>query len=473
MQKNTCLVVDVWEGSLEIDEDLLKKNGVAGIGIRLNDMNGGHHMDTGFIKQWAEAVNFVRFPYFVYNPWVDGKTNYDWLAAHMPAEATSVAVDVEVIRTGYAPATYAGELEKFRLLCAAKWKMIIYTAQWVLPYLSKWPWVDYWWAQYPLPSIYFAGIDTWDELKAALDFTSKPFNYGVIPGILKMWQISGDYFMLPGSLRKLDLNIFYGTEDDLRSYFGGTPAPVPVPVSTTPKLCRIKDDLEAGVEPIGTRPFVRNGLPSTVRLFGGKSFVMLTPEWMTRIATINPGRAYNYFFSAPDVLAKYIGWHNQGDGNRVEQLTFSGNLVEVRKVVGDRAYVKTFCVEDAPPTGAILDNDTRYHLFTTQFDNSLDMSTDGRWPLIVLIANKGEELWMNIRDLDEWEYVDFDAKVTTFILRVRNQPTVKSKVERRLLWGANVTVTGLVTTASGDVWGRVQGGWAALKYEGAYLTSWR
>ncbi len=227
MRPRTCLVVDVWEGQLEIDEAALKANGVAGMGIRLNDMNGGHHMDAGFQKQWAEAQNFVRFPYFVYNPWVDGAANFAWLAANVPVEVLAVAVDIEVRKTGYPATTYAAEVAKFLLLCKSRWKMIIYTAQWFLPDLAAWPDVDYWWAQYPDTSMYLKNVKTWDDLKLRLDDLDKPFNLGLIPGKIKMWQFSGDFLVLPGSPRMIDVNIFYGTAQDLADYFGTGPAPEP------------------------------------------------------------------------------------------------------------------------------------------------------------------------------------------------------------------------------------------------------
>ena len=113
MREGTCLVIDVWEGQLEIDERILKEAGVGGIGIRLNDMNGGHHMDENFIRQWGEAADFVRFPYFVYNPWVSGQENFNWLVVHCPPGVMALAVDVEVKKAGYSAATYAAEFRKF------------------------------------------------------------------------------------------------------------------------------------------------------------------------------------------------------------------------------------------------------------------------------------------------------------------------------------------------------------------------
>jgi len=61
--------LDVWEGNLgEIDEGLLKENGVKYIITRLNSISGGHRLDRSFAKQWAESAGFVRWPYFVLNP---------------------------------------------------------------------------------------------------------------------------------------------------------------------------------------------------------------------------------------------------------------------------------------------------------------------------------------------------------------------------------------------------------------------
>ena len=228
MNKDTCLVIDVWEGQLEIDEAVLKENGVVGMGIRINDMQGGHHKDAGFDKQWVEAAGFVRFPYFVYNPWVDGATNYNWLANNCPYGVKTVAVDVEVRKTGYLPSTYAGEFEKFLQLAKLKWKVITYTAEWFLGALSKWPAMDYWWAQYPDPGRYFGGVKTWDELKSRLDNQAlgKPFNAAKCPGTIKMWQFSGDYLVLPGTRRDIDVNVFYGSAAECAAYFGGVGLPV-------------------------------------------------------------------------------------------------------------------------------------------------------------------------------------------------------------------------------------------------------
>lgn len=230
---NPILGIDTWEGQLEIDEAVLKANDVRFMFIRLNNMSGGHHMDTGFAKQWSEAKNFYRAPYFVYNPWVTGQQNYDWLAANMPADARAVAIDIEVAYAGYSAVTYAVEVAKFEALVKAKWNYVIYTGEWFLSYLSTWnKSASYWWAQYPFAFYPSSPLTlTWDELRTKLIPFTAPANSAKIPGILKFWQFSGDKLILPGNSKTMDVNVFFGTDAELQSFFGPVSVPPP-PVRT-------------------------------------------------------------------------------------------------------------------------------------------------------------------------------------------------------------------------------------------------
>ncbi len=136
---NYILGVDIWEGQLEVDEKTLLDNGVEFAFIRLNDMQGGHHKDTGFDKQWMEAINFVRAPYVVYNPWVSGAANYNYFRSILPAGITALSLDVEVKYIGYSTASYAAEVENcIRLMRANGLKPIIYSGSWFMSYLSYW-----------------------------------------------------------------------------------------------------------------------------------------------------------------------------------------------------------------------------------------------------------------------------------------------------------------------------------------------
>ena len=78
------ILLDVWEGSLDIDETILREGGVVGLIIRMNDINGGHHIDMTFDSQWKQAELFLRAPYFVYNPWVNGAANFNWMHNRLP-----------------------------------------------------------------------------------------------------------------------------------------------------------------------------------------------------------------------------------------------------------------------------------------------------------------------------------------------------------------------------------------------------
>jgi GH25 family lysozyme M1 (1,4-beta-N-acetylmuramidase) len=222
------LVLDIWEGQLDIDEAALFAGGVSGLVIRLNQISGGHHIDKGFTKQWAEAEAFVRWPYFVYNPWVTGMKNYDWLAANMPRYCPAVAIDVEVYKSGYSATEYGAQLTYFMQLVQQTWKAQIYTGEWFLTEVSPWPKADIWWAQYPY-AMYPTNRITigWDELRMKIIALKwPPINAKKAPGPVQMWQCSGDRIILPGSSRAMDINLFPGTVADLKTWLGYDDTPV-------------------------------------------------------------------------------------------------------------------------------------------------------------------------------------------------------------------------------------------------------
>ena len=224
---NYQIVLDLWEGDVNLDVVALKSGGVKGLIVRLNAINGGLHMDDHFSTNWALAQQFpARSIYFVYNPWVDGATNYDWLVSHLPQEHNCrIWKDVEVVYPGYAPATYAKEVARFQVMVSGSQPPIklfdgTYTGQGSLDLLSKWPGGDYWWAQY-LFTVQAAPYEiTWEELKSRINkLPDAPTNNKFIPGPCKLWQIS-DHMILPGmGGRAVDLNVFSGTEEELIAYF--------------------------------------------------------------------------------------------------------------------------------------------------------------------------------------------------------------------------------------------------------------
>lgn len=223
---NPQLGIDVWEGQLEVDEAILVQNNVKFMFVRLNDINGGHHKDENFDEQWSEAESLHRAPYFVYNPWVTGQQNFNWLLSNMPSNAKAVGIDIEVRKEGYSPAMYASEVDKFMRMAILHWNVVCYTGEWFLQYLSDWPnYVPYWWAQYPL-RFYPRNAKhfTWDQLRVDLQSFSGPSNASKCPGQIMIWQLSGDRLILPGNAKPMDVNVFFG---DMDAFFGRVALPPP------------------------------------------------------------------------------------------------------------------------------------------------------------------------------------------------------------------------------------------------------
>lgn len=227
----------------------------------------------------------------------------------------------------------------------------------------------------------------------------------VIGGLVKNSKVLVEYETLDNSG---NLWVSFGGSNYVCMKFGNDFYLVYDSVVVESNLYRIKDDIEAGIESEGgTRPFIRNGLPSTVRIRGGVGFVLLSSKWMDYLVKINnTKKSLGYQFTDwknPVKLKPAVGYHNTGQGNRVEQLTFSGNIVDVIRVEDGKAYIKTFFNNENPPSEVFLPMPNSLHsivhMFTTQYTGYLDMSTDSRYPRVFPIANQSEELWMDIRDL--------------------------------------------------------------------------
>lgn len=235
------ILLDIWEGNPDLDAETLKAHGVVGLIVRLNDMNGGHHMDERFEQNWALAKQFpVQTIYFVYNPWKNGQANYDWLKAHLPANygQRRLMVDIEVNYPGYSPKIYAIEVERFKTLVNLRFPMAIYTGHWFLSCLSRWPVdVDYWWAAYPYA---LKQCTTWAQYKQALEGVGFELFTRPAPAPARLWQCSGDGVRLEGFGRHaVDVNVFPGTLDELKAWMGieeppaAEPQPEPEPADNS------------------------------------------------------------------------------------------------------------------------------------------------------------------------------------------------------------------------------------------------
>ena len=215
------LLLDIWEGNPDLDVAALKAAGVVGLIVRLNSMNGGHHMDERFTQNWELAKQFaVQSIYFVYNPWKNGRDNYDWLMAHLPADygRRRLFPDIEVRYSGYAPATYAAETKKFMALTRANFPATRYSGGGFLDILTPWPTdEDYWWAAYSTSLTECRNWNAYQNILAVLDYDR--FTQ-LCPGKARMWQASANGSILPGfGNHAVDTNIFPGTLADLHAWF--------------------------------------------------------------------------------------------------------------------------------------------------------------------------------------------------------------------------------------------------------------
>jgi hypothetical protein len=214
--------VDVWEGSLNAEPGVLKDNGIEFAVIRLNSMVGGHRVDKQFVRQWVEYDQLIRWPYFVYNPWVSGKANFEFLAKTAP-KCHAMSLDIEVRNEGYSPKKYAEEVAAFCKLAAGEWNINIYTGMWFLPYLSAWPaYYEYWWAQYPYTLYPKAGTRiTWEKLFEKIN-SLKLFPVRS-PGPCRLRQVTADRYILPGcGNRSIDVNVWNGSLEELRVWATGS-----------------------------------------------------------------------------------------------------------------------------------------------------------------------------------------------------------------------------------------------------------
>jgi hypothetical protein len=220
-------LLDVFEGSLDIDEEVIHDGGIVGLLIRLNHISGGNHKDTNFDAQWEQAKNFLRAPYYVYSPWNDGKTNFNWLMANLPEnDVTLVMDDIEVLYPEYSSEVYADQVDIFTDLVKAQIHTIDYTGQWFLPTLSHWSTdIEYCWARYP-NRFYSEVTGPWSYEKLELEterYGWYPDPQKKCPGTIKLWQCSGDRIKLPGCAgRAVDVILWNGNLVSLKEWWGIT-----------------------------------------------------------------------------------------------------------------------------------------------------------------------------------------------------------------------------------------------------------
>lgn len=182
-----------------------------------------------------------------------------------------------------------------------------------------------------------------------------------------------------------------------------TPTPAAALGKLLPGIWRVRHDVERARWNCKARLWEENwkklrGLPETVRINGGRGTVELSPAWVEFLDSINTPDAQRYLRKLQS------GWLNYGPFPKMEQLTFGGNYVEVTRIEGNKAFIKSFNNADPPP---------KIDLSTETLPNTLIQAfsvvyTDGSWEMYTpvgvaytfIIANpKDGELWIDIENL--------------------------------------------------------------------------
>lgn len=216
-------VLDIWEADeRKIDHKTLSKF-FKGMIIRLNDINGGHHLDTGLPENWEDAKNFypAQSIYFVFNPWVNYLVNYEFVNKWLPDDYGNrmVFIDIEVKYSGITKEQYANEVYEFIEKMKKERPTTIYTGMWFLDKLSYWRKdVPYWWACY-IPELYPKNDTMYashNKLMEIMDAYKEPYNRNLVPGSLLGTQITGDRVITEGSNgRVVDVSHFPYSEEQL------------------------------------------------------------------------------------------------------------------------------------------------------------------------------------------------------------------------------------------------------------------
>lgn len=197
-----ALGVDVWEGSLDIDENLLKANGVEFIIIRLNHISGTLHLDDNFLRQWEQSMAFGRGAYYVESPAYPLSDQLHFLDDNVPPECEVVCPDLEL--RGLTASLIVDINQGLR----ARGKRVMdYSGGWCQEFLTLPVGEDYWWARYP-GYLYPASTTPieWAAFKNRLDDLA--WEPGSAPGKIVCWQCTADRYVLPGCAgRAIDINL--------------------------------------------------------------------------------------------------------------------------------------------------------------------------------------------------------------------------------------------------------------------------
>jgi len=312
----------------------------------------------------------------------------------------------------------------------------------------------------------------------------------------KIWQYGGgdvnftagrhagaDY---GGGLVGMDLNYFNGSKADMMNWAGVTDAPVVVPAPIEPPVV-----VQTPVDPPTGNPVPAKTQTSGLYQFAavnywkrpgggplvlpmsrvrGKADNMSRYAWSVLkliITALNPTNAA----AVNQVSAADWGPSKGLDGDYIKWigLLWPGrNIVKILEIVDGYGRVDGRPLDSAQTINANDNPDLVHKVYDYNKSNGW-----GERAKPVYVPILGGPWWVDLNNLVSVDsLLPKTVRVTSIGgLNVRANPTTAAPVVRGLWFGQNVTVT-QVGIGRGGIWGKIDGGWIALRYNGANLTSW-
>ncbi|GAB4505666.1 MAG: hypothetical protein Fur0043_26630 [Anaerolineales bacterium] len=186
--------------------------------------------------------------------------------------------------------------------------------------------------------------------------------------------------------------------------------------------------------------------------------------WDTYFGILNPPiRKFNYATNPHSGSFNNTGWP------QMETLIYGGNAVEVVRIKGQLAQIRTMQYADGPQDQPTYQSDPlrvqKFTVVTLRGDVIPPPPGDIFFPVVAK-----NPLWISLSQLEP--FPPLPLTVTTITrLNVRKAPGTDSETLFTLPEGATVTIKRYSLRGS-EVWAMTSDGWIALYY-GAYLTNWR
>ncbi len=315
-------------------------------------------------------------------------------------------------------------------------------------------------------------------------------NYGVSVPIIAPWKRYAIWqFSEKGDAKKyginealnVDENWYNGTEEEMVAELGGG-TELPIEVITTPTEVVVTPPAEPVVtSPVTTTSeyYTFNSVNYWERPGGGPLTLPMTRtpphlgdnmakyNWLymsPQIRRLNPTNAA----AASQISAPDWGPSKGLDGSFIKWigLLWPGrNIVKIDKILSGWGQVTGATL----PELAFLSKDNTPHLVHMVYDYNRSNGWGERAkPVYVPIMGT---FWVEMAKLNPIKLPKLVKITASPALMVRAKPDPSSAIVDRLANSTSAIITA-ITISTGGIWGKVDGGWCALRYMGKNLTDW-